>query len=159
MNILEEQYQFCIVTRDGKQVILAVMHDGQTFTWLLQDIFSVSHTKQVKKYAIEKLGILDNESWFQRIRRKPTLRAITEEFHRIEGVDLSIPILMIKPFGIVDGYHRIAKAHLRSEDYIDCVEFSIPELMSFPHHKTSNKITEGQLILRDILSNEQYIRL
>jgi len=48
--------------------------------------------------------------WFDE-NRKPTPRAIAEHWKRMEASDLQYPIVLSREFGLMDGMHRLMKAH------------------------------------------------
>ena len=54
---------------------------------------------------------------------RPTWRDVIEHVGLIEAADLSFPIILSATGAVMDGMHRVAKAVMRGETGITCVQF------------------------------------
>ena len=61
---------------------------------------------------------LDIDGWFDK-NRKPTPRA--EHWMHMQAADLSYPIIISKELGLMDGMHRLMKAHATGQTTIKTV--------------------------------------
>jgi hypothetical protein len=72
--------------------------------------------------AIESLNILDEVVWFGGPKNvEPTVRRIAQHARHILDADISVPIIMTKSGDVLDGAHRIAKAHLNGVQVLSAV--------------------------------------
>jgi len=60
-----------------------------------------------------------------------TVREVLEHTRRILDADLSYPIILASTGWIMDGHHRLAKAHLLGHDTIWAVRFKVTPRASF----------------------------
>ena len=106
---------------------------GVSYEWSFTDLFKASSEKEILFLDIESLGVLDTDPWFESIPKQPTLRRLVAEIIRIEKADCSYPCIVVEGIGVIDGAHRIVKTYLQNKSKINCVVFTIPELMKISH--------------------------
>ena len=77
-------------------------------------------------------GDMNQDPWFtylddddNLIIQVPTVRAIIRQYQRILSCDLSYPVILCPEGKIMDGFHRLVKAHLEGRTQIDCVQFEV----------------------------------
>ncbi len=88
--------------------------DGSTLYWRMPTIWAAAAGREPVAVAIDTLGILDAVVWFGGPKDvQPTVRLVAERARDIFDADLSYPIIMTKSGEVLDGAHRIAKAHLQ----------------------------------------------
>lgn len=122
-----------VIQSQGIQTKLGLVIGGINFWWEFSQLFKHSLNLPTKFVEIEKLNKLDTDHWFESRSPQPTLHAIAAEIKRIERADTTYPCIIISGLGMVDGSHRMMKAHLSDRTKIKCVEFTISDLMEIPH--------------------------
>jgi hypothetical protein len=90
--------------------------DGRTPYWRMPTIWAAAAGKPQTSLAIDDhriLDILDAVVWFGGPKNvEPTVRRVAEHARDILAADMSYPIIMTASGEILDGAHRIARAHL-----------------------------------------------
>jgi hypothetical protein len=100
----------------------AARPDGSTPFWRTPTIWSAARELPTTTVAIESLNILDEVVWFGGPNNvEPTVRRIAAHARDIFEADLSYPIIMTRSGDVLDGAHRIAKAHLSGQRVISAV--------------------------------------
>lgn len=93
--------------------------DGRTPFWRAPTLWAAAAGKPTVSVAIADLGILDAVVWFDSARGvDPTVRRVAERARDIAAADLAYPIIMTGAGDVLDGAHRIAKAHLEGRTEI-----------------------------------------
>ena len=101
--------KFCTVVNDER------------YTWFIQNLVKASNKLPIVEIALNELDIyLDVNAWFHG-EKQPTVRAIIEHYRRVDQADLTFPIIINPQFGVIDGLHRIAKAHVSGRSSIKAV--------------------------------------
>ena len=109
---LRPQYHF----RESEQGLLA---------WnVLELIESVSELSPVE-IRLSDIKELDEGYWFNLEGDLPTCRKIAEHARIIEEVDLSYPIIVDPEYRVLDGMHRVCKAHNRGAETILAYRLSV----------------------------------
>ena len=92
-------------------------------TWFIQSLIEASKDLPVIEVSLSELEkYLDVNAWFYG-EKKPTLRELISHYKRAEETDLSFPIILSDKFGVMDGLHRILKAHFSGQTTILTVRF------------------------------------
>jgi len=78
----------------------------------------------VQAIPLEQIAEFDQNCWFGP-SSPPTCRAVAEHARRIVDADLRYPIILSAEGYLMDGGHRIAKAHLLNQPEIAAVQFLI----------------------------------
>ncbi|MEM9069806.1 MAG: hypothetical protein AAGE52_14935 [Myxococcota bacterium] len=84
--------------------------NGQRRVWYVSRLWSLSRELPVTQYPITSFAGLDHDLWFCGVHA-PTVRAVLAHMDRIERADLTFPILLSAEGFVMDGVHRICKAH------------------------------------------------
>jgi hypothetical protein len=80
----------------------------------MRTIWAAAEGKSAILLNIDDLNILDQVVWFGGPKRiEPTIRRIAERARDIFDANLSYPIIVTESGEVLDGAHRIAKAHLQ----------------------------------------------
>jgi hypothetical protein len=96
--------------------------DGSTPYWRAPTIWAAASGRPATMVTIESLNILDEVVWFGGPKNvQPTVRSIATHARDIFDADLSYPIIMTASGNVLDGAHRIAKAHLSGQRLIRAV--------------------------------------
>ncbi len=101
--------------------------NGEKHTWFIQSLIKASIKLPVIKIELKELEehLVEN-AWFHD-GNEPTVRSIIEHYKRAQQADLSFPIIISHKFGVMDGLHRIVKAHLTG-----CTTISAVHLAELP---------------------------
>jgi hypothetical protein len=78
--------------------------------WYIETIWQAALGVPVTEVPIDTIREIDEDCWFQ--GQPVTVRAVIDHARRIEGADLSMPIILASDGQVLDGMHRIAKAVL-----------------------------------------------
>ena len=101
--------------------------NGERHTWFIQSLIKATKELPVVKVSLKELEEhLDENVWFHD-DKEPTVLSIIKHYRRAEQVDLAFPIIISPKFGIMDGMHRIVKAHLTG-----CTTISAVHLVELP---------------------------
>jgi len=86
--------------------------NGERHTWFIQSLVKATKKLPVVDIELSELNeYLDENAWFHG-KNEPTIRAFIQHYQRVEKADLSFPIIINPEFGVLDGLHRMAKAHV-----------------------------------------------
>jgi len=91
-------------------------------SWDIDRLLELSGNLVVQHVPLSQLREYEEVYWFDQ-DFPPTCRAVVEHARRIENVDLSYPIILSQSGLVMDGMHRVAKAHLLGHETIPTVRF------------------------------------
>ncbi|RXJ72789.1 hypothetical protein CS022_13055 [Veronia nyctiphanis] len=95
--------------------------EGERQTWFIQSLVEATRNLPIVKVELTTLDdYLDENAWFHGTHQ-PTIRSLIEHYRRAENADLNCPIIISTEFGVMDGLHRIVKAHLNGHTSINAV--------------------------------------
>ena len=98
-----------------------MMVKGERHTWFIQSLVKATDNLPVVDVELTELDkYLDENAWFHG-DNEPTIRAFIQHHRRVEQADLSFPIIMNPNIGVLDGLHRIVKAHTLGQSSIKAV--------------------------------------
>jgi len=89
--------------------------------WDVDRLIALSKDFPRKRVRIDEIGELDRP--WSGDGEHQTWRELITHIKLIEECDLSFPIILAANGEVMDGRHRIAKAHLLGRDTIECVQF------------------------------------
>jgi hypothetical protein len=99
--------------------------DGRTPYWRMPTIWAAAEGRPATTVALDDrriLEILDAVVWFGGPKNvEPTVRMIAEHARDILAADMSCPIIITASGDVLDGAHRIARAHLEGLHSITAV--------------------------------------
>lgn len=96
--------------------------DGQLYFWRVSRLWELSKDLKTFEYEIKNFNGFDQDVWFG-TQLKPTLKNILDHFNKIERADLNFPIILNQDGIVLDGIHRICKAHVAGLKTIQAVQF------------------------------------
>ncbi len=97
---------------------------GRKLTWRVARLIELARELPVGEKALAEIDEFDSVYWFDD-SWKPTCRAVTEHALRIERANLDAPIILSERGLVMDGMHRVAKAHLLGHQTIKAVQFPV----------------------------------
>lgn len=91
--------------------------------WWTARLWSASADLPMVSVPIDSIAEFDMDCWFH--GKSPTCREVAEHARRINAADLNYPVILSANGALMDGGHRIAKAHLLGERTIRARRFTI----------------------------------
>lgn len=108
----------------GAEHTVSSHRDGQTYVWDVHKLWKLAAELDVVEVPVVDLEHhLDEMCWFDTAQYVPTVKAIAEHSEKIQGADLSFPIILSTRGEVMDGMHRLAKAWLEGKPTIKAVQF------------------------------------
>lgn len=105
----------------------AFVQDGKRHVWDVPRLWALSADFPVFDFEIADFSAMDLDIWFCGVN-VPTVRAIFEHSLRIDAAELRYPILVDPDGTVLDGVHRLLKAHKLGHTSVRAVRFErMPE--------------------------------
>lgn len=101
--------------------------DGVVRTWQFDDLFRAASSVRPVRRLVRELLDADNFDP-ERVRDLPP-----DSTRRVAAADLSSPLIEVDGLGVIDGLHRLAKAHLSGETELLVATLSVDELLAVAH--------------------------
>lgn len=98
--------------------------DGEVRLWRVERLWEFSKDLPVFDYEISSFNGFDKDVWFGQ-QQKPTINNVLEHFRKIEKADMKYPIILSREGIVLDGVHRICRAHLAGQRTVLAVQFEI----------------------------------
>ena len=99
-----------------------ILKDGKKHTWYVKRLWLLSAALPEFDYEVSLFDGYDEDYWFGD-RVKPTINKVIEHYNKIKNADYSYPIILSEDGLIMDGVHRIIRAHLEGQKTIRAVRF------------------------------------
>lgn len=93
--------------------------------WRVSNLWEAARDLPVTRLRVDQVRELDEDCWFSGDGRTPTVRAVADHARRIHDADLDDPVLLGADGQVLDGLHRIAKAHLSGVDELPARRFDV----------------------------------
>lgn len=104
-------------------VFTAIRRD-QRWVWSVPRLWELAKPLPVREISMQEfIGLLDSDMWFPEGVR-PSTRAVVMHCQKIIDAKLSMPIILDQEGRVMDGMHRLAKAHLMQRPTIRAVQFT-----------------------------------
>ena len=107
---------------DFKEPFTGFEQDGEIRLWLVQRLWQLSKDLPVFEYEVASFTGYDQDVWFGN-QQKPTINNVLEHFKKIEQAEFEYPIIISSEGIVLDGVHRICRAHLDKRKTIPAVKF------------------------------------
>lgn len=111
MTILRAQYHF----RDSPAGLRA---------WDVRKLARLGADLPVLDVPLSTIAELDEPYWFQDTGEIPTTRSVAMHAAQIDAADLAYPIILCSDGRLMDGMHRVAKAHMLGLTSIKAIRLS-----------------------------------
>lgn len=99
-----------------------IQKDGKKHKWFAKRLWALAKDLPEFEYDVSAFTGYDEDFWFGD-RIKPTINRVLEHAVRIQHADYSYPIIISEDGLIMDGVHRILRAHLEGRKTIRAVRF------------------------------------
>ena len=108
--------------------------------WDVRRLVILSAALEGQQIPLEHISEIDEAYWFEYPPSQATGRSLVEHMQLVHAADLSYPILLDADGRLMDGMHRVCKAHLEQRtlilakqffstpepDYVDCQPGDLP---------------------------------
>ncbi len=101
----------------------AFVQDGKRHVWDVPRLWALSADFPVFEFPIAAFSAMDLDIWFCGVN-VPTVRAVYEHSLRIDAAELRYPILLDPDGTVLDGVHRLLKAHKLGHSTVSAVRFA-----------------------------------
>ena len=85
--------------------------DGHLHSWDVRKLLVLAADLKVQDARLSGISEIDEPYWFGDGGDAPTCRRIMDHAAQVAGTDLTYPILLCAEGRIMDGMHRVMKAH------------------------------------------------
>ncbi|WP_290735432.1 hypothetical protein [Halobacteriovorax sp. JY17] len=96
--------------------------NGKKYTWVVKTIWELSKDLEPFDFKVSNFSGFNEDCWFGD-RFKPTINKVLEHYQKIQNANFDFPIILGEDGRIMDGIHRICKAHLEGKKTIKAVQF------------------------------------
>jgi hypothetical protein len=97
---------------------------GGTLIWDVARLVALAEGLPVRKMPLTEIAEFDEAYWFPQ-GAAVSCRQVAEHAQLIQEADLSFPIIVSTNGRLMDGMHRVAKAHLQGLSEIDAVQLTL----------------------------------
>ncbi|MFM6927859.1 MAG: hypothetical protein ACKOX6_05305 [Bdellovibrio sp.] len=109
---------------DFKEPFVGLERDGEIHLWLTRRLWDLSKNLPLFEYEIASFDSFDQDVWFGS-QHKPTVNKVLEHYRKISDANFQYPIILSHDGKILDGIHRICRAHLDGRKTIPAVKFDV----------------------------------
>jgi hypothetical protein len=102
--------------------------------WFVERLWYLTRELPLRQIPIDQIAEFDQDCWFGPAA-PPTCRAVADHARRIAAADLRYPIILSAQGYLMDGGHRVAKAHLLNLREVAAVQFPLdpePDYILYP---------------------------
>lgn len=101
-----------------------ILRDGHRLTWRVPRLWALAEGRPAFDCPVVTFSALfDLDVWFGD-RHRPTVGRVLDHMARVQSADLSHPVLLSADDIVMDGVHRICRAHLLGHETIRAVRFN-----------------------------------
>ncbi len=93
--------------------------------WDVRRLISLAENLPVVQVPLAEIRELDETYWFSPTGYQPTVRSVADHAALINAADLSYPILLCSEGRVMDGMHRVARAHIDGLSHISARQFTV----------------------------------
>ena len=93
--------------------------------WDVDRLVELSQELAVIEVPLASIGEVDSNYWFGGGFGDSTVRKVVEHMQLVQDVDPAFPIILGVDGRVMDGMHRIARAHLEGKPTIRAVRFDM----------------------------------
>jgi len=102
----------------------AIVLDGKRHIWRVERLWRLSGDLEPFDYVVADFDGFDEDHWYCGVNT-PTIRSVLEHAQRMRKADLDQPIILSDTGLVMDGIHRICKAHLEGRATVRAVRFAV----------------------------------
>jgi hypothetical protein len=102
-------------------------HEGRIQVWQVNRLWERANALPIQLVPLESITDYDSVCWYGNPANwgRLTCREVVEHIRRINAVTFDTPILLSAEGRVMDGFHRLAKAHLLGMSTIAAIQFPI----------------------------------
>lgn len=106
--------------------------DGEIYLWITRRLWDLAKSLPVFEYDVASFDCFDQDVWFNS-QHIPTVNKVLEHYKKIEKASFEHPIILSKDGVVLDGVHRICRAHLDGRKTIPAVRFEVDPEPDYKH--------------------------
>ena len=91
--------------------------------WDVRNLLQQAQSLPVEEMALDCIAQFDEDYWYQTPDNVPTCRHITDHMKLVIAASLDYPIILCADGRLMDGMHRVAKAHIENRTTIRAQRF------------------------------------
>ena len=115
------------------------------YAWDVDRLIELSKEIIPQEIALCEIAEFDENYWYADKNDTPSCRSITEHFGLMQETDLAYPIILTSDGRLMDGMHRVCKAHFLGHTTIKAVRFAIDPAPDYVDvHPDDLSYDEGQ---------------
>lgn len=107
-----------------KEPFVGLVRNNEVYLWLTHRLWELAKNLPIFEYKVETFNGFDQDVWFGS-QHKPTVNKVLEHYKKIEKANFDHPIILSHDELILDGVHRICRAHLDGRKTIPAVRFQV----------------------------------
>lgn len=104
-----------------KRLFANIDDQGVKRVWYTERLWELAKGLPVKDVPIEGISAFDEVTWFG--NQEPTCRNVTDHAKRIYEASFEHPVILSAEGYVMDGMHRICRAHLLGQKTVKAVRF------------------------------------
>ena len=93
------------------------------YAWDIDRLIELTKEIVPQEIALCEIAEFDESYWYADKNDTPSCRSITEHFRLMKETDLTYPIILSSDGRLMDGMHRVCKAHFLGHTKIKAVLF------------------------------------
>lgn len=97
--------------------------NGDIFIWDVDNLISKSSTLAIFEIKLSEIKEFEENYWYLNENDTPTCKSIVKHFELVKKCNLDYPIILSDDGTLMDGMHRVCKAHLNKQESINAVQF------------------------------------
>lgn len=97
----------------------------QLYAWDVDRLIQLTQELQPETIALKDIKEYYETYWYSDEGDSPTCRSITEHMKLVHEADLAYPIIICPEGNLMDGMHRVVKAHLENRTSIQAFRLSM----------------------------------
>lgn len=99
--------------------------DQGLLAWDIDNLVSLTTNLEAIELPLSDIRELNEPYWYDLEGDKPTCKSISNHIRLIQSADLSHPIIVCPEGRVMDGMHRVVKAHLEGRKCVSAYRMPI----------------------------------
>ncbi len=100
----------------------SISKEERRYIWSVKRLWELTQTFPTFKYQVSSFDMFEKDIWFCGYK-KPTIKSVLNHMERIKQADLRFPIIISEEGLVMDGVHRILRAHIDGLEWVNAVQF------------------------------------
>lgn len=100
----------------------SITKNGKRYVWKVKRLWRLAQDLPRFKYQVSSFDKFEDDIWFGGYKT-PSIKNVLNHMERINKADLDYPIILSEEGLVMDGVHRILRAHLEGLEWLQAVQF------------------------------------